>query len=478
MSSTEGLASARSLSAKRSFITALSSKAPKRWPHQQETVEFARTTPIVFDTSDPGTGKTRGHIDSFTERLAAGETEKLLVVCPKTLMGPAWADDIKKFAPYLSYSLAFAENREEAFKQDVNVYIINTDGVKWLAKKTDAWLKKTFGKDPSLIIDESTAFKNHSGVKRSSAIKRISRFFTFKTAMSGTAAPKTVTELWHQVYLLDGGKRLGRTFTGFRNATQIPIQSGAWVKWEDRDDARDVVGFLIRDISIRHEFEKVMDVPPNFMRTITYDPPKKLMKIYEELRREAIVELQSSTVRAINAAVLTNKLIQVASGAVYDGPESYTVIDDTRYELITDLLNERTHSVCFFNWKHQRDQLTRLAKARGIEHEVIDGGVTHRRRTEIVDSYQRGDLQVVYLHPQTGAHGLTLTRGIATILSSPRYEADLLKQGIHRIYRGGQTKKTETILVEARGTLETAIYALLDERTTKMKDLLTILQGD
>ncbi len=130
----------------------------------------------------------------------------------------------------------------------------------------------------------------------------------------------------------------------------------------------------------------------------------------------------------------------------------------------------------FFNWRHQKDQLVKHAEKRGITHAVIEGGMKDEVRDMIVQRFQGGHLQTVFLHPQTGAHGLTLTRGTRTIWSSPIYMADFLKQGNHRIYRGGQTQKTETILVEAEGTVEQLVYERLGEKTTRMVNLLEIIK--
>ncbi len=165
------------------------------------------------------------------------------------------------------------------------------------------------------------------------------------------------------------------------------------------------------------------------------------------------------------------------SGAVYSGAEGeYEIIDTTRYELITDLVEEREHSVVFFNWRHQRDQLCKTFEARSMSFALIDGSVAARDRDRIVEDYQAGKYRTILLHPKTGAHGLTLTRGTTTILSSPIYEADLLKQGIHRIYRGMQDKITNTILVQAKNTVEEAVYARLNGKYERMSDLLDLLR--
>lgn len=461
--------------AKERLTIELSQGIPKRWAHQQQTLEFSRDNAVVFDTSDPGTGKTRGHLDVFAERLSAGISEKLLVVCPKSLMLPAWVADVRKFTPTLPVSPAFAENRADAFEEDVPIYLINTDGVKWLNKQTPGWWKRHFPANASLVIDESTAFKHHTS-QRSRAAKSVSKYFKYRTALTGTPITSSITNIWHQVMLLDRGARLGTSFTAFRNSTQVDVRRGRFTQWRDKEGIEEVVSFMLRDITIRHQFDEVMDVPENYSRTLSFTPSAKTLAVYEELEENAFLEFSKGDVSAVNAAVLRNKLLQVASGAVYGEGGKVHVLDTGRYELVADLVEERDASVVFFNWAHQRDELHKALTKRGLSHEIIDGSVPNKERARIVDAFQAGDLRAVLLHPQTGAHGLTLTRGRTTIWASPRYEPDFMKQGVHRVYRGGQTHKTENIMIAAEGTVDELVYEALSAKYTRMVSMLDLLK--
>ena len=165
------------------------------------------------------------------------------------------------------------------------------------------------------------------------------------------------------------------------------------------------------------------------------------------------------------------------SGAVYSGDGNYLVVDSARYDLIADIVEERDHSVTFFNWKHQRDLLAAKFDARGITYAIIDGDTPDSERTQIVADYQAGRYRTLLLHPRTGAHGLTLTRGTSTILCSPIYEADLMKQIIHRIYRGTQNQVTNTLLVCAANTVEEYVYGRLDQKSEDMADFLEMVRA-
>lgn len=409
---------------------------------------------------------------------AARERRKrMLVICPKTLMVSAWASDIEKFTPYLTFSMAYAENRQEAFDLDTDIVIINTDGVKWLAKPENLGYCKQFD---HLVIDEASAYKHHTS-QRSKAAIRIKRFFTHRYLMTGTPNPNSVTELWNLARIVDDGARLGDSFFRFRNAIQQPTRIGPGehhIRWDDKPGAAQTVQELLADITVRHAFEDVMShVPPNHRDMKFFTLNRKTKALYDRLETDAILVLKDAVVNAVHAAALRIKLLQVASGAVYTEEGNYEVIDQQRYELITDLVEEREHSVVFFNWRHQRDQLSNAFKKRGIPFAVIDGSTPHGERDRIVTEYQAGKYQTLLLHPRTGAHGLTLTRGTTTIFSSPIYEADLLQQAVHRIYRGGQTHITNTILVCAKGTVEELVYARLDAKGAAMVDLLDLLNS-
>ncbi len=445
------------------------------WKHQKQTLDLALKSPILFDTSSPGTGKTRAHLEAFKQRLQQGSSAKCLILAPKSLLRTAWFNDAQKFTPDLRCSIAYSTNRIKAFEQEADIYITNTDAVTWLMKQPPAWLKAKFPPNSTLIFDEVTLFK-HRTSGRSKAALKLSKLFQFRIGMTGTPNPHSVTELWHQILLLDGGQRLGKNFFHFRGAVQSPYERGQFTEWQDKPGIELAVAQILSDISVRHDFSTCMDIPPNFTYSRSFVPNQSLRDHYQEMMDTALLLLNEGTIKAVNAAVLQNKVLQILSGAAYDQEGKYVLLDTQRYELIADLIEETQHSVCFFNWSHQKEQIARILTQRNIPHAILDGTVPIRTRERIVFQYQRGELQTILLHPQTGAHGLTLTKGTRTIWSSPIFQADFLVQGKHRIYRGGQTMKTETILVEAENTIEGRIYERLNNNEQKMANFLDLIK--
>jgi len=451
------------------------------WAHQKATKTFFAKVDRGYDFSDPGTGKTRSHAEIFRDRKGR---KRMLVVCPKTLMFAAWGADIERFTPELTVSYATAEQREAAFAMNTDVVIINTDGVKWFTdknKKEQRRRRKYLEGFDELVIDESTTFKHHTS-QRSKAMKEIRVYFKRRRALTGTPTANSVMELWHQALIIDDGASLGDSYFRMRDAMQVSTQVGPdpkMVRYDDKPQAESVVSSLINPRAIRHAFEDVMKhVPANHRSVREFTLSPKALAAYKRMESDYILLSDDPThpITAVHAAALRTKLLQIASGAVYGGSGedgAYQIIDHQRYELVTELVDSVKHSVVFFNWKHQRDELCKAFDAAGFAYALIDGSVNQRERDQIVVDYQAGKYKTLLLHPRTGAHGLTLTRGTTTIICSPIYEADILKQAIFRIYRGAQDQVTNTILVQAKGTVEDLVYARLDAKTTRMEDFLS-----
>jgi SNF2 family DNA or RNA helicase len=440
----------------------------KEMRHQTASLKFMAGKKAVFDASDPGTGKTYVEIMDFA-RQHKKDKKPALVLCPKSLMQAAWANDIKKFAPHLRVSLAYAKNRHAAMHEEADVYVVNVDGVKDIFK----YPKKFWARFGRLIVDESEAYKHHTSA-RSKAVKKLADYFEYKRLMSGTPATNGICDLWHQYFILDGGKRLGKTFYGFRNACCIPEQTGPsaqHLQWVDRPGIELQVAELVKDITIRHKFEDCVDIPENHKYAVSYPLPDKHRRLYRELELQSIAEIDKTTVTAINGAVLATKLLQSASGAVYNDEGGYSLVDTERYELVMDLIEARAHSVCFYLWDHQRDELVRMAKARKLAHTVWNPD-----RPVIVDEFQNGDYRVLFAHPASAGHGLTLTKGTATIWASPTYNLSWYTQGLKRVHRIGQTLKTETIMVVAEDTIDEKVYAALQGKNFNMTALLSELE--
>lgn len=472
------------------MIKSRARQAVKAMSHQVVSLAHDKKSPSVYDCSDPGTGKTFVRIMAFAERRRK-RGGCALVLATRSLLKNVWFDDFGKFAPDMTVSVARADDRAEAFGAEADVYVTNHDAVKWLVKQP----KKFWDRFSELIIDESTAYKHHTS-QRSRAVAKIAHLKNFvrKSAMTGTPNGNSITDVWHQVYLLDKGQRLGPSFYAFRNTVCTPEQVSRNVnalKWSDRDGAEEAVFGLLSDIVIRHKFEDCVDIPAHHEYTVDYELTAKQRKAYEAIERDHLLPLlgdKTAQVRArlkglpfelsaVNAAAVATKLLQVASGAVYDNDGGVHFVDDTRYMTIMDLVEERKHPLVFFYWQHQRDCMVAEAKKRGLRYAVLDGSTTDREREAIVMQYQAGFFDVLFGHPRSVAHGLTLTRGTSTIWPGPTYDLELFKQGNKRQHRIGQKHKTEVIVLVAKDTIEPDVYEILQGKNRRMTNLLDLFDS-
>lgn len=439
---------------------------PAPYAHQKITTDFIVDTNTCLITSDPGTGKTRAVLDAHA--ILGGKT---LVLAPLSILEAAWGEDINKFQPEIKYGVAYAKNRKQVFEDDENEMVItNFEAVNFLSKNTHYC--EQFD---TIVIDEFTAFKNREA-KRSKNLKKIISYFTNRIAMSGTPNSNTILDIWHPALLIDDGKRLGTRFYAFRHQVCTPKFNGFANEWIDKPGIEEAVADKLSDISIRFALSDCIDLPDNIVRTVNTKLTPNIQKQYKTLADESVLYTKSGTVNAVNAAARVKKLLQLVTGAVYDEDGVVQFVHQERYDIVMTLVNQRAHSLVAFNWKHERDALVELANKEGITYDVIDGTVPAERRKDIVARYQAGQIKVLFCHPQSASHGLTLTRASTVIWCSPTYNAEHYQQFNQRIYRAGQTQKTETILIQARGTWEPEVYKKLNTKLGRMENLLHILK--
>ena len=435
------------------------------YAHQTETTSFILNHARCLITSDPGTGKTRSVLDAHNRREAI-----TLVIAPLSILEAAWADDIKKFQPTINYGVAYAKNRAEVFADtELDMVITNFEAVNFLYKNPK--ILKRFN---TLVVDEFTAFKNKNS-KRSKNLKHIVSCFDNRIFMSGTPNTNTILDVWHPVLCVDDGKRLGNRFYSFRNQVCTPRFNGFANEWVDKPGIEQTVAQLLSDINIRHALEDCIDLPDNITRIMHTTLTGDVKRMYDTLAEESVLYTKQGTINAVNAGARVKKLLQLVSGAVYDELGDIKYIHQHRYDMIIDLIEVRKHSLVAFNWKHERNALTQLAKKKGFSYEVIDGDTPPHKRVDIVERFQAGQIKVLFAHPQSASHGLTLTKATTCIWCSPTYNAEHFQQFNRRIYRAGQDKKTETILIAARNTWEEKVYEKLNSKLGKMENLLHVL---
>ena len=441
--------------------------------HQDDVANFKAQKKRCFDTSDPGTGKTISTIHGF---LRSELKHRMLVLAPLSILEASWARDVEKSSD-LSYAIAHGSEakRLRAFNSRAKVVIMNHDGVKWLAKNPHLFADFTH-----CAVDEFTAFKNRTA-QRSKALGQIVNRIPYLFMLSGTPNSNGLQDMWYPAYLVDGGKRLGNNFFRYRSAVCHCRQTGylpEHVEWVDRPEAILEVADKLKDITIRYKLEECISMPERVVHDMFIPMPPAVAKLVKDFEKNAALSIDGQHIDSINAASHVQKTLQLLSGAVYgsntpEGKASFAIHDE-RYNLVTELILERDQCLVAYNWEHQLAGLLRKADAAGIKYGVINGSVPVKERLRIVDMFQAGELKVIYAHPQSAGHGLTLTRGTSTIWASPTAFAEYYTQFNARIYRNGQTKRTETIRIGYLDSREMIAYDHCDGKIANTRELLSL----
>ena len=398
----------------------------------------------------------------------------MLVLCPKSIMLASWGVDIEKFTN-LSYALAIApkQKRIQAFSSGADVVMLNHDGITWLAKNAKAVDLSNF---KWVAVDEFTAFKNHTAA-RTKSLMLFRWLFDHKILMSGTPTPNTVMDMFAPALFLDDGVRLGTSYYRMRTQMQtpIPIPNIGVTKWVDRPDASALLAQQMFDINIRHKLEEVIDMPEHINRTLEVQLDARTLTQYNDFKEEAILELQEGAVTAVNKAVLAQKLLQLCAGTIYDADGKALSVHGERYDLVFELIQEREHSLVAYNWQHQLTGLIERAEKLGIRWCAITRDMSVQKRGDVVELFQKGRYQVLFAHPRTAGHGLTLTKARTVIWSSPTWSSESYIQFNRRIYRAGQKSRTEVINIATNNTWETKAYASLATKVLNQESFLDLI---
>lgn len=444
------------------------------YEHQKNFAKLWGTTRRALNFDGCGTGKTLSCIYAVQTFWPSA---RVLVLAPLSILEPAWVKDLAFGWPDAKVVMATgtAAKKRKAFESDAQWVITNHDTVKLIVEEG---YESQFD---VLIVDEGDAFRNRTS-QRSKAIQVLSRAVQVMTLMTGTPTPNGVTDIWHLAHLIDGGERLGKNFFGFRNQVcdSKPVYGappGA-CSWTDKPGANDHVTLMLSDITSRVTLDEVSELPETVTRTVTVKIPPKLRAQYDYLAKESIMMFDDGDIiNAIHAGARTQKLLQTVSGAIYDEQGEPKDVHADRHRLVLDLVQETDHCLVAFNWKHQKTGLVAESKKRKLKYAVIDGSVPASKRAGIVTQFQAGKLDVLFAHPQSAGHGLTLTKANRIIWASPTYRADLYEQFNHRIIRHGQSRKTEIIHISAEQTVEMDVYDKLLGKSERMFDLLSTLKG-
>ncbi len=434
--------------------------------HQKKTAGFLTMNRKSFCFNEQGTGKTASAIWAADYLMKQGKINRVLVICPLSIMDSAWRADLFTFAMHRTVDVAHGakEKRRKIIEGGADFVIINYDGVEIVRDVIAA------GGFDCIIIDEATHYKNPQ-TKRWKTLNKLVTPDTWLWLMTGTPAAQSPVDAYGLAKLVNP-HGVPKFAGSFRDKVMVKITQ---FKWVPKDTATQTV-FKALQPAIRFTKEECLDLPPMVYVKRQVELTRQQKKYYKELKDKLVVTTCGEDVTAVNAAVAMNKLLQISAGAVYTDTGDALEFDIThRYKVLREVINESSKKILVFvPFKHVIDVLTDKLRADGITTDIIRGDVSARKRTEIFKQFQEtDDPKVLVIQPQAAAHGVTLTAANTVVWWGPTSSLETYAQANARVHRSGQTHKCT--VVQLQGSFaEKRVYHLLDGRIdvhTKMIDL-------
>lgn len=437
--------------------------------YQERAVHFAYSHNHIGFFIGLGLGKTVSTLTVIADLLNWCEVAKPLIVAPRLVAEKTWSDEIVQWQHTkhlkLSKIVGNANQRKKALTAEADLWVIGRDNLPWLVD-----LCGSLWPFDMVVLDESTSFKSHSSL-RFRKMKEAMKHGTIKRMiqLTGTPAPNGLLDLWAPLYLLDQGKRLGTTFTGFRNRY---FEGSEYThRYVPRKGAAESIHNAISDICISMRKEDWLELKP--VEDITRKIELPNMVEYVKFREEAVLALEDGEITAVNAAALYGKLLQFCNGAVYDANKDYHVVHDAKLDMLEEIIESLNGDpvIVFYCFQSDIARITeRIKNVRTLTGQKDPSG--------IIDEWNRGEIEVLLAHPASAGHGLNLQHGGRRIIwFGVPSGLELYQQAVARLDRQGQTESVINMHLITQGTIEETVVARLVDKTLTQDTLIEALKA-
>ena len=446
-------------------------------PHkyQQYAIDFIIKNPIAAILLDMSMGKTAICLMAIQHLMYESfEVNKVLVICPLRVT-LTWRDEIHKWSQLngLTYSIVkgTAAKRKKALQADADIYIINRENVPWLINTSGV----PFDFD-MVVVDELSSFKNHQ-TARHKALMKVRPYIKRIVGLTGTPVSGGLMDLFAEFKLLDMGERLGRFIGQYRLNYFKPDRVNGPIVYSYKllPGAEEKIYDKISDITISMKAVDYLDMP----ELITTEYPVYLdedeMEKYEELKKDLILSTPEHEVTAANAASLSNKLSQMANGAVYTDDKEIIKFHDKKLDALEDIIesaNGKPLLVAYW-FKHDYTRIVERLEKIGVKYMKID-------TEESIRKWNNKEIPVALIHPASAAHGLNLQQGGNTMVwMGITWSLELYQQACCRLYRQGQTEGTVSIIhLISKGTIDEKIMKALSVKDTTQSALIDAVKAE
>lgn len=410
---------------------------------------------------DMGLGKTVTTLTAIRElKYNRFQVRRVLVIAPKKVAEGTWTKEKDKWEHTkilrVSQVLGSQAKRVRALNTPADIYITNRENVCWLVD----YYRNDWPFD-MVVIDESSSFKSHSS-KRFKALAGISGKITRLVELTGTPSPNGLSDLWAQVYLLDGGERLGKRYTHFRERYFDPGRRGAdgmVYDYKAKPGSEDSILSRISDICISMKAEDYLQLPDLTFHEIPVVLDTRAEKAYRELERKMVLELpeDEEEISVTSAAALSNKLLQLSNGAVYDEDRQVHEVHNCKIEALLELIESLRGkpALVFYNFQHDKERILEALKKTGLR-------IRELKTTHDEDDWNEGQIDVLLTHPASSAYGLNLQQGGNHVIwFGLTWNYELYTQANKRLHRQGQTQKVIVHHLVSTGTRDEDVMQAL-----------------
>lgn len=432
--------------------------------YQRRSVEFIEENTHAGLFAEMGTGKSISTLTAINRLMNEDfEIDSVLIIAPKRVAEVVWSNEINRWNHLrnltISKVIGNEKQRAAALRVKASIHIISRDNIAWLVGHYGG----SFLPWDMLVIDESSSFKNHAAM-RFKALKQVQACFKRVVLLTGTPAPNGLIDLWPQIWLLDRGERLGKTITAYRRDYFSKKYSGFGYDLAAGADSR--IHNRIKDICMSLKSADYLELPERIDTFINVILPPAIKRKYDEFEREKVLELvEADDISAMNAAGLSNKLLQFAGGAVYDEERKVHEIHDCKLDACEEFIEAANGKPVFiaYSYKHELSRLLeRLKKYKPIKLET----------SQHIADWNAGKIQVMLAHPASASHGLNLQEGHTMALwFSLNWSLELYQQFNKRLHRQGRKYPVVIGHLIAQGTEDETVKIAL-ERKADTQDIL------
>lgn len=447
-------------------------------PHdyQKYVIEYIQSHSVSAVFLDMGLGKTSITLTALNNLLFDYfSVHKILVIAPLRVAKTTWSAEINKWDHLkdLKYSIVVGTpaERKNALQRQADIYIINRENIPWLTE----YMGAAFDFD-MVVIDELSSFKNYQA-KRFKALMKVRPSVKRIVGLTGTPSSNGLMDLFAEFKLLDMGERLGRFIGQYRNTYFMPDKRNGQVifSYKPLPGAEDTIYRKISDITISMKAAEHLKMPKLVTTDYEVTLSEKEQRKYKELKDNMVLQLSDDEITAANAASLSNKLCQMANGAIYDDDKAVIHVHDRKLDALEDVIesmNGKPVLVAYW-FKHDYDRIADRLKALSIPFEKLDTTVS-------IEKWNNGKIPVALIHPASAGHGLNLQDGgSALVWFGLTWSLELYQQTNARLYRQGQNSDTVVIMhIAAKDTIDERILKALKKKDSTQSALIDAVKAE